>query len=713
MSVFAAMRDALRAVAKVSATGFKVLGSALYRVGHFVGIGMQIAYRGCSNGFRSLGRSYARGVKYSYYTCQGHLVTGPDSVTLPRMTPIEKGLHFSISLAGFWGILGAFVVHSAGTLRDTVKIMMATLYVSARRRELQPSYHDDNVARPQPSGQNPLLNPAERHPFIKYVVGFPGLVLGGIVGAVATTVWANMLAVSYMVASMTRYATGRFDAFEPGYQDRLKLVVRFALGFPGTVLGAVIGAIPATMIGAVRALRYMTWTFFTAFSSTVGLPWNIMTRPTSLGDYISECDRDMLGKAGLSVSYDMGNSQHISARQKYTRFQVYGLGAPGIFLGVLCALPFAAMLTTIGMARFFPHSCHDIFRVMINVIVPKPAEWEIFGKENPMTALQRVLFGLPGFIVGAAAGAVVGTLVVVGRSTINSAKLFRSLAGGAFNMAWGYPVFKTNPKDWQHVNRWGFGIPGIILASPVVVLSAVFFVTKYTVAAVMALVAAPVVAIWRAAREAWKITHGQLAFQGLSTSDEASKVHHVMHRFFSALSIGGHLPVGAALAMPTEHKDLSVPPPAMYAKGFKAVIKFLRKCFTFNAETDDERLLHGIYFELKAAMNGIKSTDLGGAIKGAVTCFLEQAREMDIANRFEAEERKVHANNVGRAIATALGVTYPDTPRPVEGTVVQAEPAVMIAPVQQPACYGDLFFANRGYTSAPVTDNRPSYALPL
>ncbi|MDP1614231.1 MAG: hypothetical protein Q8L68_00370, partial [Methylococcales bacterium] len=154
-------------------------------------------------------------------------------------------------------------------------------------------------------------------------------------------------------------------------------------------------------------------------------------------------------------------------------------------------------------------------------------------------------------------------------------------------------------------------------------------------------------------------------------------------------------------------KDLSQPPSIMYTKGLKAVLKFLRKCFTLNGATDDEKLLHGIYCELKVHLKAeevTKSAQWGGIIYDAVKSFLNEQSQMDVANRFEAQERKGHAHYVGLAIANALGVSYPElTPRgTVDGAPVQPEPSVMILPVEQPAYYGDLFLANRRYTTVPT-----------
>ncbi|WP_347251538.1 hypothetical protein [Legionella sp.] len=311
------------------------------------------------------------------------------------------------------------------------------------------------------------VDQTERSIIEKYGFGFPGLILGGIVaslgftvaglGRVAINSWFSFIGLNALAFNLVRQEKTIRELNDGRTPFRI-----YGLGLPGLILGSLTAPVAVAIAGveriAIESWRTTKEFFFAAVN------WALPTEQVEPSqDSIEE------GK-----------------KEKRSKLNAYGFGAPGVLLGVLSgSIGFAGVVFARTLANSLASGAFSFIHVTNLALDP---EDRIPQMQEEKSNIKRYGFGFPGIVLGGIAGGLGFTVAGLGRVAINSWSSFIGLNASAFNLI---RQEKTNRElnDGRTPFRiYGLGLPGLILGS------------------LTAPVAMVIASSERIARESWKTT---------------------------------------------------------------------------------------------------------------------------------------------------------------------------------------------------------------
>lgn len=505
-----------------------------------------------------------------------------------KLTASRVVLNVGMFLVGlspvFWGGVLAVLAHNARALIEAVKIMVNSAYETHHKPLPEHAVEEQTVAVE-------VATEAMR---------IPGTIIGTVFGAIATFIWLNLAAIPYTFVGMARL--GLQGKFAGVYEDHLKPGARHGVGFIGTAIGWAAGLVPFVLLGFTNIIKHSWYSLITAVQMPLLMmveAWKGRTHGRQFG--LTNVNKAMLKSGETEVANPQGPGKK---KQPRTPAEAYGLGGPGTFLGTAIGLIPAAIAAVIGTFYFFIPAFRLAFKSVYNTAASD--YWGIKGPVTrkagePYTAGQRYGYGWLGTLLGGFIAGLIDIPVILLRTVINSARLFVSVAQGIINLTFGKEPtesFGFALKN-QETKRWGFGIPGTILAAiivgiPCAIIKSVYYAFLFA-AVVLGLIFLP----WqRAVRQWYKwVTDNQL-FSEKNRAQHNPVAEKVMHTMFAALDGFGELPPTEKINPLSKSQELD----GAYTFGFlKNVGKFFRKV-TINLEfdTDMEELLKDMLTALRS-----------------------------------------------------------------------------------------------------------------
>ena len=379
---------------------------------------------------RLCSRSYGNGILVTYNLTGGNeaIELSSSPISTDNLNPFELFLHFTVSFAWAFGIIGSITAHTYRSVYNTILNMTKKVLPKANQESNTTTDNRSTVA--------------------KYSIGLPGIFIGIILGSGISIVISAGRIISNSWKSMQFVATKMMNSVLPDQietEQEPSAVLRYLVGAPGLPLGAVIGAIgvAAISVGRIVSNSWKSMVFVTTKMTNLVLPEEIKTEQESssilryligapglpLGAVIGT-----VGVAAVSVGRIVSNSwksmvfvttkmtnlvlpEEIKTEQESSSILRYLVGAPG--------LPLGAIIGTVGIAavsvgRIVSNSFKSMVFVttqMTNLVLP-----EKIIPENEPSAVLRYLVGAPGLLLGTVVGTVGIAAVSIGRVISNSWK---------------------------------------------------------------------------------------------------------------------------------------------------------------------------------------------------------------------------------------------------------------------------------------------------
>ncbi len=322
-----------------------------------------------------------------------------------------------------------------------------------------------------------------RHWSKAYILGLPGLVVGAVFGGIAALIVASAISLAHAYAAVTNIALldlEEKDRIEVPGKDRHP-AQNYVLGLPGLIIGGTLGAISAVIVGVARGI----WYFFkhSALSLVHGFVHvtNIalkdkMDDPTKTDPVRHWSKAYILGLPGLIVGAVFGGiaalfvASAISLAHAYAAVtnialsakhqmdvpgkdrhpaQNYVLGLPGLIIGgalgaisgVIIGIARGAWNWLLNSAR----STKQTFAMLVNSALPANKQMDLPGIwSEERSPVKKYVVGIVGVIVGGVAGLLAASFILAGRGVWAWAKntfyswqaLSGSLMNGAVHRAW-------------------------------------------------------------------------------------------------------------------------------------------------------------------------------------------------------------------------------------------------------------------------------------
>jgi uncharacterized membrane protein len=300
-----------------------------------------------------------------------------------------------------------------------------------------------------------------RHWARKYVLGAPGLLVGGLVlgGLAVVAISIGRLITNNFKTGSRAFVTMANLALHPNDQiaeegleqnDHRHWIRKYLVGAPGLLIGGTLGALAVVAIGIGRLI---TNSFNTGYRAYVSIVNSVLP------------DDNQINEDGLGVN----DNRHW--------FRQYVLGAPGFVVGGLVLGGLAVL--TVGVARLITNSLNTGRRTIVSLMnFALDADNQIDEFDDNRRFFPRYGLGAPGLIVGGFIGSIlalgIGVLRVIGQSV----KSFQALAGSCVNAVVERPWFAGLEGDNRSPGQKAAGWLGYVLAAPLVPVSYFLYVTK-------------------------------------------------------------------------------------------------------------------------------------------------------------------------------------------------------------------------------------------
>lgn len=590
--------------------------------------------------FERLRNFYQTEARRAYKSWEGHTSFLPK---LGRSTPeLTSGKVVALVVLGplspaLWGAIFAVIAHNVRMSAEWIKGMVNGLYEDGR----------------EPITTHKYIKEARSFKVLRNILSLPGTIIGLVLGAVISTVLANIAAIAYTAVGMGSLAlNGEFA--HGAYNDNLNPVARHVLGLPGSMVGFAIGMVPFAIISLARILGHSALTFARA----VSLPKEVL-------DIIWEEKPHNIINRSINMSALLQKGRRHPA-------EVYGLGFPGLVLGLIVGAIPALFIVVVGSIIKFPQAFKLAFRDVYNTVADRELDYDV----TELTLLQRFTFGLLGTLMGSTLAATITSGVALLRITTNSARLFASTAAGIINLTFAKP--DTGPADWfgfnkkniERQSRWGFGIPGIILALGLVgIPCAAFTLVKNAVFILAMAVSLVFTTPVRVIRQTLRYLTNDMVFSP-KNKRAPQAVEALMQRYMAhAIDANGELVAGVVPRL--SQKELEKP---YFTFGFlKNLLKLLRKSIQFDMRSEMEDVLNAILTELRAVTRDDKNNINMGhfvAVTKAVRKAQEEEKSDRIHNRYEIKQICTQMEALGFALISELaafgGVTLNEYNRFIE-----------------------------------------------
>lgn len=348
------------------------------------------------------------------------------------------------------GVIGAFSIVVIGVARMITNIAKTT------KRTFVTIFNAGLRAEDKIKADGLEQNDGKRGVFRKYILGFPGLILGGLSGTLTTLIVHSAKTFANTFVSMTRFALHPKDKDKlPG--DSLSSsprhkIHKFLIGFPGLILGGIIGSFSILAVSLGRIMTNSAKSF-------------LRVVVTCANAILHEDDK--LHLKGLGEDDD-----------RPLFFQAVA-GLPGLFLGdVVGSLAFVS----IALGRVVTNSFktgRQVFVLFSNSVLAKdendPEKDDRFNTDfiakDKRPNRQKYGFGLPGVIFGGILGCVSIATIGFGRVITNSAKSFGSIFVSLSRLAL-HPEDKheisgdsLSSDGRSRIRKFVVGFPGLVLGS--------------------------------------------------------------------------------------------------------------------------------------------------------------------------------------------------------------------------------------------------------
>ncbi|MBA2656994.1 MAG: hypothetical protein H0U70_08435 [Tatlockia sp.] len=307
-----------------------------------------------------------------------------------------------------------------------------------------------------------------RSRFSKFFLGFPGLVLGGIVGVFGfmAAIVGRSLNESYknirrLVISGINFASYGDDQLPDSFKfDSSNFGQKYILGFPGLVLGILIAPIGTLIRGSIR---------------TVVESWKTATIVyAEIANLAKETTYELGTEENFELSFDPEDEgfteqgfitfEGIQLQTKPFSFvNHYFFGAPGFLLGLIVG---GLGFTSIIVGRIWQESklsAINVFWFSVSQALDENYELKII--EPPRSKKLKYGFGLPGFILGGLAGAVSFAAIGCARLIDNSAISTIKLLASAINLIRHKQIAGSLKEDKRSESQKRLGIPGLVIGS--------------------------------------------------------------------------------------------------------------------------------------------------------------------------------------------------------------------------------------------------------
>ena len=487
---------------------------------------------------RLCSRSYGNGILVTYNLTGGNeaIELSSSPISTDNLNPFELFLHFTVSFAWAFGIIGSITAHTYRSVYNTILNMTKKVLPKANQESNTTTDNRSTVA--------------------KYSIGLPGIFIGIILGSGISIVISAGRIISNSWKSMQFVATKMMNSVLPDQietEQEPSAVLRYLVGAPGRPLGAVIGAIgvAAISVGRIVSNSWKSMVFVTTKMTNLVLPEEIKTEQESssilrylvgapglpLGAIIGT-----VGIAAVSVGRIVSNSfksmvfvttqmtnlvlpEKIIPENEPSAVLRYLVGAPGLLLGTVVG---TVGIAAVSIGRVISNSWKSmvhITKTMTNFALHESDQFstknrtvaeekektnnektQFISNSDPSerSSVLKYLIGAPGIILGLLIGAIGFTSVVFGRVLINSSYTFFDVSGAFLNVALEREVFDGLQNESTLQKRWGFGFPGALLSLSVAALGASILTMRKAIPISLGLITSPLTALWRLSRESWK-----------------------------------------------------------------------------------------------------------------------------------------------------------------------------------------------------------------
>jgi|GEM_PF-6138798 len=361
-----------------------------------------------------------------------------------------------------------------------------------------------------------------------------------------------------------------------GFPNRPGQYILGGLGF-GMVLGAGLSVATGLFVAALRMPKQILISAYYGYEHVLGLALPRVLQANSMDN-----------------------------RHLFLKF----LGLPGALIGGVMAAPVAMVIGSIRIlfnAIFIPYysvfsGVHAYTAVLSQV--EERRDYALNYEFQQLDFLQKYILGFPGLVIGGCLGSLVGMSIVLKKIIDNSYTTFTHLSKTYLNTAFERDIFEHGGIYYLRGRNahLGFGAPGILLSVPVAFFAASIAVLRYAGPVVMGtLMLAPSI-VRRVLDEGFKGFFGtwRLTSKPAMLNGEQHQVFRIIYANKNAMD--GRLP---------ENTRFHVPPTGGFdtesGGGFwynvlngKNILKFIRKVFTFNAQTLHEEALDRIYRHLNS-----------------------------------------------------------------------------------------------------------------
>ena len=445
------------------------------------------------------------------YTTGGrHLLDNQDARTsfLKKYVLGFLGIPVGVAagIAGFTIIWAWEIIkHSFITTVDTAEKMPG---VAMKLGKLNQVNDKDDLPPP------PTAHPNPRSFVQKNIIGFPGRLIGLGVGLALFTIIVSIRIIHHtaktayhIFGEISIKAAGdnlkKVEVF--GHDKRHHLLEKYALGFPGIVVGITTGIIGFACVGTGRIVKHTAMTAYFLFATMTAIPIANIEFKAKFGKdkRTSNFDKYALGFPGLVIGASIGaigfliagivhsstysitsarnsfwfltnlalekeNRKKLPAQNRRMIEHVFGL--PGLIVGSLSGVvAISAVLSFRVIKNSIKTTKHLFIRISLKGIPPEfrePAENDPGTKDQRTSFTEKYVFGFPGVILGCITGAAgyVGLAISLNSYTSFKYTLKQALMLSNIDEA----PFHRIP-DNRSENSKIFGIPGVLLAMPVAI----------------------------------------------------------------------------------------------------------------------------------------------------------------------------------------------------------------------------------------------------
>lgn len=423
-----------------------------------------------------------------------------DELDEGKLTNDKRSFTNRYILGGFGLLLGT----AAGTLGFTT-VLLARIIHNSIQTAISVSGSAYKLAL---NRQSNVIEGDQRPGFHKYILGFPGLIIGLFTGALAFTFGCIQRVISESIVSLQEAFTVVVNQALPEAieltDNKRHPLDRFIFGGLGLAGGAILGFAGFLAIGIARIIVSSAESAAHSFASVTNLAlhkedrfktWGLkqdkrpphITYGLGFPGIILGAIAGMVGFIDvafgriISNSFQTAFSLSVSAinivvhkeikagLQHETRspFRTYVLGLPGLIIGVI---PAAISFLIAGLRRVIIETAKtgkEVAELIVDKALPE-------NLKNEKSARQRLfydiyLFGAGGFIAGSVIGGMgflaVGAIRVISNSFKTALDTFATVTNLALDKENVFETYGLNKGERSNSQRYGLGLPGIFFGA--------------------------------------------------------------------------------------------------------------------------------------------------------------------------------------------------------------------------------------------------------